>query len=191
MCGTMWPLSRQAPLPLAGCDCFGGGGALQRCWSLAVLLVNLHGGLANSFYMCVCICISTPPGLMPRLLSGWVQVGSVTHEDFVFMSFSNAAMGQTPYIITLHRCGQGAALRLWPAWLPPGHQRTVVCLGREEGARGTPQLPLCCPPACPQAQPQRGAVFAGQQFDGRPPHRHDGSACGHHGLAATGPAAGK
>jgi hypothetical protein len=35
--------------------------------------------------------------------AGWVQVGSVSHEDFVFMSFANSALGQTPYIITLHR----------------------------------------------------------------------------------------
>lgn len=43
--------------------------------------------------------------MLPRLLA---QVAGIPAEDFVYVSFANAALGATPYIIALHRWAGGA-----------------------------------------------------------------------------------
>lgn len=51
--------------------------------------------------------------LQPRL-PPCPQVASIPAEDFVYMSFANAALGATPYIIALHRWARAPAGRCVP-----------------------------------------------------------------------------
>lgn len=48
--------------------------------------------------------------LSPAFLS-FPQVAGIPAEDFVYISFANAALGATPYIIALHRWARAAADR--------------------------------------------------------------------------------
>ncbi len=58
-----------------------------------------------------------PHGTAPPLAC--CQVAGLDHGDLVHLSFANAALGATPYLIALHRCARAARSRhpAPPLWL--------------------------------------------------------------------------
>lgn len=102
----------------------------------------------------------------------WLQTARASDDDFVYVSFTNTAMGSTPYIILLDRCvwcsavNSGGSAVQWEHGVDQG--------GAERGGRCIAECPpnTCCYPApCPLPCRPRNHCAGSQSHEDLETHR--------------------